>query len=80
LFFRKGSERRLTVTKTVVFVRNKVSKLNILPHTVERTTQLLQEFPLTKEELQDVLPLQKQIANIAAGKLLTQHLYCKFQK
>jgi hypothetical protein len=66
-FFRKGSERRLTVTKTVVFVRNKISKLNILPHTVEKASQLLQEFPLTKEELLDVLPLESQVANFAAG-------------
>jgi hypothetical protein len=49
-------------------VKNKVSKLNILPHTVERATKLLQEFPLTNEELQDVHPLQKQVANIATGK------------
>ena len=45
-----------------------VSKLRVLPYTLEKAAQLLQEFPLTSAELQDVVPLTKNnAANTANG-------------
>lgn len=64
----KGSERKLTVKKIAIFAKNQISKLNIHPNTVARATQLLQEFPLTAEELLDVLPLENQATRCTTDK------------
>ena len=62
-----------------MFVKNKVSKLNILSHTVEKAAQLLSEFPLTPRELQDVFPLGTQVATISTGTRILSHLKNEMQ-
>lgn len=58
------------MTKSEVFKRSKVAKLTILPHTVERATHLLQEFPLTASELKDVIPLGSKVDSVLTGTFL----------
>lgn len=58
------------MTKIGIFKKSKVSKLNILPHTIEGAAKLLQEFPLTAAELTDVLPLGSKASSGSTGRIL----------
>ena len=60
--YRKNADRRIVVTKTNTFSKKKIPKLKILPNTLEKTAQLLKNFPLTPAELEYVVPLTDQIA------------------
>lgn len=47
----------MTKNEAAIVKKHYVSKLYLLPHTLEKTDQLLKDFPLTSTEIQDVLPL-----------------------
>lgn len=75
---RKGASRRITVMKNELAALKKqfVSRLHILPSTLEKASQVLQEFPLMAAELEDVVPLTENKSAIAANGL-TQHSMTK---
>lgn len=57
-----GDKRYVTVTKLYKSRVNERSfRLRLLPETLESSSRLLKDLPLTPTELQDTLPLEKQI-------------------
>lgn len=47
----------MTKNEAAIVKKHYVSRLYLLSHTLEKTDQLLKDFPLTRTEVQDVLPL-----------------------
>lgn len=58
------------MTKNKLYVKNKAAKLHILPNTCEKAAKLLEQYPLTRAELQDVLPLENIAICSSSGLLL----------
>lgn len=47
----------MTKNEVAVLKNTYIAKLSILPYSLDKTTRLLQAFPLTETELRDVTPL-----------------------